>query len=276
MSKTRSNSRGDIHKQMILDIIRRHSWGTKGIHPDKIANLAHMSRQAVHGYLKKLMAEEKIKTKKGTYLDSEIIDAIVFDGWSLFESYTNEFSDQVMDDNKFFLSSSDLQIPIDCYRNRIDISKKPEQFIFEFANTIGAVMTYFFIESLTPRRNVKADEVRYNVTERFIKEIIPYMGYLWHFHRMLPVDSAEKSYLEVKENSLKIMSEAYKNMYPGIHNFLNDGYQKFVEDFMLGSNGEKSSECNHEWKTIYVHKIGNLVECSNCGLVRRSDNIAKI
>ena len=126
MSKTRSNSRGDIHKQMILDIIRCHSWGAKGIHPDKIANLAHMSRQAVHGYLKKLMAEEKIKTKKGTYLDSEIIDAIVFDGWSLFELYTNEFSDQVMDDNKFFLSSSDLQIPIDCYRNRIDISKKPE------------------------------------------------------------------------------------------------------------------------------------------------------
>ncbi len=65
------------------------------------------------------------------------------------------------------------------------------------------------------------------------------MGFLWYFHQMLPVDNAEKSYFEVKENSLKIMSEAYKSVYPGIHNFLNDGYQKFVEDFMLGSNGKK-------------------------------------
>ncbi len=161
MSKTRSNSRGDIRKQMIFDIIRGHSWG---IHPEKIADLAHISRQAVHGYLKKLMAEEKIRTKKGLYIDSEIVDAIVLDGWSLFELYTNEFSPQAMEDNKF-LSNADLKkIPIDRYRNRIDISKKPEQFVFEFANRIGAVMTYFFIESLTPRRNIKADEVRYNVT----------------------------------------------------------------------------------------------------------------
>jgi hypothetical protein len=276
MSKTRSNSRGDIHKQMILDIIRRHSWDAKGIHPEKIANLAHMSRQAVHGYLKKLMAEEKITTKKGTYLDSEIVDAVVFDGWSMFELFTNEFSPQLMRDNKF-LSDSDLEnIHIDCYRSRNNSSGTMEQFVFEFTNRLGAVMTYLFIESLNPRRNIKSDQVRFNVLERFIKEVIPYMGFLLEFHRMLPVDSAGKSYFEVEGNSLKDISEAYKNVYPDIYNFLNGGYLKFVEDFMLGSNGEKNSDCNHEWKQIYLHKIGNLMECHNCKVIRRSDGNAKI
>ncbi|HXP48389.1 MAG TPA: hypothetical protein VN922_00460, partial [Bacteroidia bacterium] len=76
-----------------------------------------------------------------------------------------------------------------------------EQFIFEFANRIGAVMTCLFIEFLTPRRNIMPGPIRDNIIERIMKEVIPLMSYLWEFLHMLPVDETEKSQFELKEST---------------------------------------------------------------------------
>src|SRR5207302_1615689 len=103
-----------------FDIIRRHSWGAKGIHPHEIARLAHITRQGVYPYLRELIAEDKIlKTKgKGLYVLKDIVEAIVYDGWSLSEFYLN--TTRVVQDNRFLKMPGFQNIPINCYRNGFD------------------------------------------------------------------------------------------------------------------------------------------------------------
>jgi len=175
MAKKRYDPRGDIQKQKIFDIIKNYfNTNAKGIHPHEIASLSKISRQAVYPYLRKLTEEKKISTKKGFYVPRDLVDAVVFDGWSYFEYYIGEYSLLLLRDRKF--NGSPGYIPIDIYRNQIDDSKKLEQFIFEFANRIGALMTCLFIESLTPRRNVMPGPIREDIVERIMKEVIPYMS----------------------------------------------------------------------------------------------------
>ena len=197
--------------------------------------------------------EKKILKKKGLYILRDLVDAVVFDGWSLFEFYIEERSPLVLRDEKFISFPGWKCIPIDSHRNQMDDSKKMEQFIFEFANRIGAVMTYLFIESLTPRRNVMPGPIREDIIERIMKKVIPHMSYLSEFHRMLPVDETEKSDFEIKERTLKMVSDAYKNAYPHFYRFLNEGYLEFTET-ALGLNDEKNNNCDHEWNKVYVYR----------------------
>lgn len=273
MAKKRYDPRGDLHKQKIFEIIRNHFiTNPKGIHPHEIARLMkilnhiEMSRQTVHAHLRKLTDENKIMTKKGRYVPMDLVDAVGFDsGWALFELYIEKHSPLLLRDTKFNSIPGWEYIPIDIYKNQIDDSKKLEQFIFEFANRIGAVMTCLFIEFLTPRRNVMPGPIRDYIIERIMKEVIPHMSYLWEFLRMLPVDETEKSQFELNEPTLKMVYDAYKNVYPHFCRFFDEGYMKLAESALLLNT---ENNCDHEWNTsFYVYKLGEFQECLKCNIV---------
>ena len=92
----RSDSRGDIHKQMILEYIRTRSLSWLGIEVKDIINYIRLrdiekhrgiSIVAVNTHLNKLVTEGEIKkTRKGRYLPSEIFDDIAYDPWGVYES----------------------------------------------------------------------------------------------------------------------------------------------------------------------------------------------
>lgn len=276
MAKKKYDPRGDIRKQKIYEIIRNNFiTNPKGIRPQdiailmKILNRIKISRTTVHAHLRKLTGENKIMAKKGRYVPRDLVDVVVFDGWALFESYIENNSPLLLRDRKFDSSPGYEYIPIDIYRNQIDDSKKLEQFIFEFANRIGAVMTCLFIEFLTPRRNVMPGPIRDNIIERIMREVIPHMSYLWEFLSMLPVNETEKSDFEIKECTLKMVYDAYKNVYPHFYRFLDEGYMKFAETALL-LNNDKNNNCDHKWNKFYVHKLGEFQECQKCNICVRS------
>jgi hypothetical protein len=198
----------------------------------------------------------------------DLVDAVVFgSGWAFFEHYIEIHSPHLLRDRKFNSNPGWKYIPIDIYKNQIDDSKKLEQFIFEFANRIGAVMTCLFIEFLTPRRNIMPGPIRDNIIERIMKEVIPLMSYLWEFLHMLPVDETEKSQFELKESTLKMVYDAYKNVYPHFYRFFDEGYMKLAETALLLN---KENNCDHEWHKFYVYKLGDFQECQKCNICVRA------
>jgi predicted transcriptional regulator len=84
--KKRSDSRGDIHKQMILGYIRTKSLNWVGVEVKDILNHIGLldiekhkgiTRQTVNTHLNRLVAEGEIKkTRKGRYLSTDIFDDI--------------------------------------------------------------------------------------------------------------------------------------------------------------------------------------------------------
>jgi hypothetical protein len=131
-------------------------------------------------------------------------------------------------------------------------------------------MTYLFIESLTPRRNVMPGPIRDNIIENIMKEVIHHMSYLWEFLRMLPAEETEKSQFELKERTLKMVHDAYKNVYPHFCRFLDKGYVQFTEILFL--NNDKNNNCDHEWNKFPVHKLGEFQECRKCNILVRGEN----
>ncbi|MGA9152561.1 MAG: hypothetical protein WBZ36_18445 [Candidatus Nitrosopolaris sp.] len=129
--------------------------------------------------------------------------------------------------------------------------------------------SHLFIESLTPRANVMPGPIRENIIERIMKEVIPNMSYLWEFLRMLPVNETEKSDFEIKECTLKMVYDAYKNVYPHFCRFLDEGYMKFAETMLL-LNNDNNNNCDHEWNKFPVYKLGEFQECLKCNIVVRA------
>src|SRR5919201_6200916 len=82
--KKSSDARGDIHRNEILEFIKTNSlkdW--VGVQVNEIVAHTKLTRPTVTTHLKVLVAEDKItKTKRGTYLPTEIFDDMIFDGWS--------------------------------------------------------------------------------------------------------------------------------------------------------------------------------------------------
>jgi len=99
-----------------------------------------------------------------------------------------------------------------------------------------------------------------------MRQVIPHMSYLWEFLRMLPIDEAEKSQFELKEHALKMVYDAYKNVYPDFCGFFDEGYMKFAETMLVLN---KDNNCDHEWNKVYVHKLGEFQECQKCNICVR-------
>lgn len=277
----RPYSRGDIHKQIILEFIRAKSLTWVGVDVKDIINHIRLqdikrhkgiSRQSVNTHLNYLVAEGQIKkTRKGRYLASEIFDDIVYDGWSYFEDFLNIHHPFIVQNRKIL----DLQGLANIITN---LSKKnsnrpiwsTEKFCFEFANRLGAYILYVFIESLRSRRNVFSKNVRSVLTEQFLKEAIPLMDLLNDFLLNLPIDAKDIGYYELSQVTLKQLSETYQNLYPNMAKSLDDGYKGFCDILITDHRVTKNSKCSHNWEKIYVHKMGGRYLCRKCDIIIKS------
>jgi hypothetical protein len=59
------------------------------------------------------------------------------------------------------------------------------------------------------------------------------------------------------------VSDAYRNVYPHFHNFLDEGYLR-VAKMMLELNQKRDNNCDHEWNKVRMHKLGELRLCKKC------------
>jgi hypothetical protein len=145
-----------------------------------------------------------------------------------------------------------------------------KEFIFEFANRIGAYMLYVFIESLRTRRNVKSEGVRFALTEQFLKEAIPPMDLLSDFFYSLPIKRSEKGYYELKQSTFNKLSEVYNDLYPDIAKSIEEGYQLFCNSLFQSVNRhvmKSKVKCSHKWEKILIHKIGDRYRCRICNRI---------
>jgi hypothetical protein len=140
-----------------------------------------------------------------------------------------------------------------------------ENFIFKFANKLGAFLVYVFIESLRSRRNVSTEDVRSVLTAEFLSRAVPMMDFLEVFLYQLPIDT-KRAYFELNEGALQKVSAAYSNVYPNLAKSLEAGYSEFCNNLLPKPN----NNCTHTWEKIYLHKAGDLFLCRKCNGIDRS------
>ena len=267
--KKSSDARGDINKNKVLEFIKTKSlkdW--VGVQVNEIVYHTNLSRPTVTTHLNALVAEDKIKkTKRGAYLPTEIFDDKVYDGWSYFEDYLNTNHPFIVN-NPNNLDLIDVgNILLNVIKNDFNVTEASlKKYMFEYANKIGAYIVYVFIESLRSRRNVKSDDVRSILTEQFLTEALPLMDLLERFLRNIPINATEKGYYKVNDSALKRLCEVYADLYPYAYKLIEGGYQKFGNALFsnIDEAEEKNTNCIHEWKKRYVHKIGYRYHCPKC------------
>src|SRR5205823_5465951 len=147
-----------------------------------------------------------------------------------------------------------------------------KEYIFEYANRIGAYIVYVFIESLHPRRYVKSDDVRFSRTEHSLTEALPLMNLLDFFIVNLPINTKKTGHYELDYSAWKKVSKAYKQVYPYLVKFVQDSYPKYVNDrfsqryrFLYPTLVRRKANCIHEWKKMkerHIHKVGYLYNCT--------------
>jgi hypothetical protein len=267
--KKSSDSRGEIHRNKILEYIKTNSlrdW--LGVQVNEIVEHTRLSRATVTTHLNRLVAEGEIKkTRRGTYLPAEIFDDMVYDGTSYLEDYLNFSLPLITQDNSVLNLREQANILIHLSDDGHDKVEEPlEKFIFKFANRIGACMVYVLIESLRPRRNVGTEDVRSVLTDEFLKNAVPLMDLLEVFLLKLPINEKEKRYFEATESTLERISDAYKKVYPKMSKSLDEGYLEFCD--ILSNKGQiTNNNCSHKWEKIFLHKIGDRYLCRKCDTI---------
>lgn len=267
--KKQSDLRGHIHKKGILSFIKsKSSKDWTGVHVNEIVEHVPVSRMTTTTHLKELVRQDEIKqTRRGTYLPKEIFDDLIYDGWSYLEDYLNTRCSDVISDMNV-LDLDDLRETV------TELSKNDKstmkEFIFEFANKIGAYILYVFIESLRSRRNVKSEGVRFVLTEQFLKEVIPMMELLKEFIDSLPIKTSEKGYYELKQSTFNKLSEVYNDLYPDITKSIEEGYQLYCNSLFQSVNRhviKRKPNCSHKWEKMLIHKIGDRYRCQICNKI---------
>jgi hypothetical protein len=268
--KKSSDSRGEIHRNKILEYMKSNSlkdW--LGVQVNEIVEHTKLSRPTVTTHLNRLVTGGEIKkTRRGTYLPAEIFDDLVYDGSSYLEDYLNVHLPLIIQDNSVLNLQEQAKIIMHLSDYDYDKAEEPlEKFLFKFANRIGACIVYVLIESLRPRRNVRTEDVRSVLTDEFMRNAIPLMDLLEVFLFKLPINERERGYFETTESTLETISDAYRKVYPKMSKSLDKGYLEFC-DIILSSKGQiTNNNCSHKWEKIFVHKIGDRYLCRKCDTI---------
>lgn len=231
------------------------SANKEGITAEEIANrLASrkppisLTVRAVYRLLKQLIADDKVFKSNTKYV---LKDLFIDDGWSVFAEFLNEFQRQ-----NHINSISALKI----YSNGYTFHDELENMILNFGNTVGAFITYILIESLKPNERLISISERIQILKDFLQDAVNMQLVLPSLLRILPGNS-DRMIMGTDQNSSEKITNAYKTVYPGFSELLDDSFRKYISFDM-----DKS--CEHEWRKINIHKIGTRFECRKClGLV---------
>jgi hypothetical protein len=301
-------------KEKILEYISEHitKYG-KGVYPHYISESLGITRQYVHELLKELIKETRVLKRDGHYFvtDRDLADIIAFakvmkmasgllispdliepgsteirktppTTQSFNETFYKEFKKIVSG-----ISASSSLINPKFSKNTLN-----EKYLFEFANRIGAFITYILLETMRPyeynepvkdtssktrKRNILADNLtRRAIDVRWLFEV---------FHSMLhhtdQVSQTARSgfsepwFFEAKKNEFDNLMKTFAKVYPGIYRGLEEYWRNMT---FYSTNALDAVEryaphvlkgCYHQWQKIKIYKLdGNFYYCLNkCHLV---------
>jgi hypothetical protein len=300
MGKKWDNPIGDSHKKKVYDLIANNP---KGVYQHEIIQHTKLSRQTVYTILKQLRNEKKVQHQNRQYfVEDTILNSVLQFGMVMEEACG------LIGDPRRFIGSRIEKIDLkkegyDHYFNRFSnrisgpsVSSKLckakfkqdelfEKYIFEFANRIGAFITYLLIESMRPsQHNTIPGDKRSSLVPRLIDRSIRshnmYESFSVFFKDFFSgMQKAEEIHdycnitecFEFREEYYKKAIAAFKNIYPMIYDALENIWTDYIEDSLKISN-PKNRKCDHKWQDIMIYKFGRnkYLGCCKCKSVMDS------
>jgi hypothetical protein len=170
--------------------------------------------------------------------------------------------------------------------------KLSEKYLFEFANRIGAYITYILIESLRPlgqfdiltatseddklkrRAFLSSDLISMAINMKsifedcffeIIRSFEPSLTTLGPYFK--PNKAQYFPHFELNKNDFDRLSETFRNVYPGIYKALE---MKWKDEVDLKTNlveyrqREEGLKCDHKWEETSLYKLGKYYFCAKC------------
>jgi hypothetical protein len=163
-----------------------------------------------------------------------------------------------------------------------------ELYLLEFANRIGAYITYLFIESMRPidynsiEKNEELQSLRRDMLSRNLLSIALDLRRMFRlFHGLLySTDQIKKEYpaehvfFELDKADYEKVVKTFKKVYPKIYKGL-EGYWKEINNNLLLQTmdlkegfARKKIDCKHTWNKVKIFKLeGNYYHCRKCNNV---------
>lgn len=251
-----SNSKGEINKYKLFQIIREHSF-KGGISQTKIREKSGLSRPTVSKTLKKLIAENKINCSKRKYYAEEDVESYFSN--NLFAAYLKDQFKSMMTIKK--LPKEGLALAI----GKFTANDLAEKNIFTFANVIGAFITYVLIESKRPSQyNIESIERR-QLTRDMIDVAISLENILYGFQSYFTSNHNNNTmYDEMTKHDFEKVSQAFKKVYPSMFMYLEEDWKTFTSFIEKPPFDNRYKHCDHKWDEHYMYKFGKYYECSKC------------
>jgi hypothetical protein len=217
-------------------------------------NHTPLSRMTVYNLLKKLMAKGEVRKSNGKYF---AIDHYI-GGWS----GTAEHLHSVLTSKILSGSTSVVDpLPSKTYSGNDLISRS----IHEFVNTIGAYITYVFIEAMHPSENAVIPSRRNDYALHFIDEFLSPEKMFYQFQQKFNVNKGVRSRYEMDAEDHNRLFDTLVNQHPFIKEIESE-YRKHLEEFLVYNTFHTMvhTNCEHKWKEVYLHKLGRHHVCVLC------------
>jgi DNA-binding Lrp family transcriptional regulator len=242
---------GHFNKARVLNLLKQN-WRT-GLKQNEIIERTNLSKPTVSRILQELLSEHKI-FKLNNFYFHEFDDDFIF-GY-FFSDYINLFLTKIMEKKEMISNLIDTSKFI--HNGPLDNS------VFEFANAIGALMTYVLIESSISlyadnRESEKMKELINNIFNGVIWENIFYQ------FRNLFRDVCNNMQTANDKKGFDKLSKSLKNVYPRLYETLEINRIKFFKEWIQDNpDTNLYKNCDHEWKERCLFKYGKFEECVHC------------
>jgi hypothetical protein len=203
-----------------------------------------------------LKQQKKITKIDGKY---NAIDSYLR-GWHQFAGFLSDSIEHLF--SNLSLNSVSKNIA----NTRFSSENPMNQSIFEFANLVGAFITYILVESLHPTENTLPTEKREDLALFFLERSISIDKILAEFKKRFDVNKNEKLSNEINKSDYERISNAFKEVYPHPYDLLEKGYLEGFRKFLLYRTLYTlvHTKCVHQWEEVYVHKVGVQYLCTKC------------
>lgn len=165
-----------------------------------------------------------------------------------------------------------MQRKDDLYKTISDTSgeaKNPtEKSIFQFANAIGAVITYVLIESKRLSELEMDEKKAAELTDFLLEDILPIKKIFDVFGYFFGGLSSNKRYKKMRD--FDKISKAFRSVYPRLYKKLDEDWE-FYSNSLLQTKPlyNKHKNCKHEWKEEQKYRFGKYDQCIYCGYIKK-------
>jgi hypothetical protein len=242
------------NKAKVLDFIKSDwTWGFK---QNEIIKETHLTKPTVNRILEELVSEHKVHKLNNMYYP-EFDDDFYF-SWFI-SNYIDFFLIEIMEKKE---TISKLMHTL--HDSKFNGGNPLHNSVFEFANAMGALITYVLIESSSlygeDREPEKVEELINNIFKGVIWTDIFYQfqKLFKNYHHDNQASSVIKGFDQ--------LSESLKMLYPTLYVTLDTNRVKYFKDWVKSDRRDNKihESCHHEWKEHNVFRCGAFYECVHC------------